>query len=191
MHQSIHISYNNNCIQCDEFIIRAQNCKNTGGVRAHFLQKYERYTGRNTSAGKNCFFSNAITQFLDGPFNGLSGLFKLQFLSSDSFFYQLGSENFILARNYEKVRVRNHCWSNYTGENTKIQVVTGNFLKTPVHMGVPVFIRPGSPHCVFNIKPVIETLDLASSSAESSERLRVTACQLPGHLAHDQRCCYL
>ena len=127
MHQSIHISYNNNCIQCDEFIIRAQNCKNTGGVRAHFLQKYERYTGRNTSAGKNCFFSNAITQFLDGPFNGLSGLFKLQFLSSDSFFYQLGSENFILARNYEKVRVRNHCWSNYMGEITKIRAFYGQF----------------------------------------------------------------
>ena len=35
---------------CDKFLIRAQICKNTGGVRAHFLQKYEGYTGKNTSA---------------------------------------------------------------------------------------------------------------------------------------------
>ena len=54
-------------MQCDEFLIQAQICKNTGGVRAHCLQKYERYSGKNTSAnskiffknGKNCFFNNA------------------------------------------------------------------------------------------------------------------------------------
>ena len=155
-HQSIHIIW---LYSVWRIYYTSTKLQKYSGVRAHFLQKYERNTGRITSAdsqkfiffknGKNCFFSNAITQFLDGPFNGLSGLFKLQFLSSDSFFYQLGSENFILARNYKKVRVRNHCWSNYMGEITKIQVFTGDFLETPVHMGVPVFIRPGSSHCVF------------------------------------------
>ena len=58
--------------QCDQFLIRAQICKNTGRLRAHFLQKYERFTGKNTSAdsqififlknGKTYFFNNAITQ---------------------------------------------------------------------------------------------------------------------------------
>ena len=38
---------------------------------------------------------SAITQLLDGPFNSLSGLFKLELLSSDSYFCQVGSENFI------------------------------------------------------------------------------------------------
>ena len=32
-------------MQCDEFLIQAQICKNTGGVRAHFLQKYEALYG--------------------------------------------------------------------------------------------------------------------------------------------------
>ena len=41
--------------QCDKFCIRAQICKNTVGVRAHFLQKYERYTGKNTSADSQIF----------------------------------------------------------------------------------------------------------------------------------------
>ena len=82
-------------------------CKNTSVIRVKIRALTVKYLIFQNS--KNCFYNNASTQFLDGPFNGLSGLFKLQFLSSDSFFYQLGSENFILARNYEKVRVRNHC----------------------------------------------------------------------------------
>ena len=58
--------------QCGQFLIRAQICKNTGGTRADFLQKYECHTGKNTSAdsqifnflknGKTYFFNNAITQ---------------------------------------------------------------------------------------------------------------------------------
>ena len=51
-------------------------------------------TGKNTSAdshiryfknGNNCYCNSAITQLLDGPFNGRSGLFKLELLSSDSY----------------------------------------------------------------------------------------------------------
>ena len=32
-------------MQCDEFLIQSQICKITGGVRAYFLQNYERYMG--------------------------------------------------------------------------------------------------------------------------------------------------
>ena len=55
--------------QCDEFLVRAQICKNAGGVRAHFLQKYERYTGKITRADSEIFnFSNmARIVFLTVP----------------------------------------------------------------------------------------------------------------------------
>ena len=153
-------------LQCNEFLIRAQICKNTGRVQAHFLQKFERYTGKNRSTDSqifkfskmariafstipkrfrtpfltlsnhienysavesDCHLSLQCCQILDRSFNGLSGLLKLELLSSDSFYCQEGSENFIEARNYEKVRVKNHCWSNYTGKITKIEVSSGRF----------------------------------------------------------------
>ena len=41
--------------QCGQFLIRAQICKNTGGTRADFLQKYECHTGKNTSADSQIF----------------------------------------------------------------------------------------------------------------------------------------
>ena len=63
------------------------------GYAQIFLQKYKRYTGKQSNIqffknGKNCCFNNAITQFLDWPFNGISGLLKLELLSSDSFYCQ-------------------------------------------------------------------------------------------------------
>ena len=51
--------------QCDQFLIRAQICKNTGRLRAHFLQKYERFTGKNTSADSQIF--NSRPTFLTMP----------------------------------------------------------------------------------------------------------------------------
>ena len=90
--------------QCDEFLVRAQICKNTGGYKRIFLQKYERCTGKNTSAESqlihfskraNCHLFLQCCQLLEGPFNGLSGLFKLELLSFDSFYCQGGYENFI------------------------------------------------------------------------------------------------
>ena len=72
-------------LQCDEFLIRAH----------FFLQKYDRYTGKNTSAESQIFnFSKmARIAFLTMPSlrpfsNGLSGPFKLELLSSDSFYCQ-------------------------------------------------------------------------------------------------------
>ena len=65
-----------------------------GGVRMHFLQKYERYTGKNTSADRQIFnFSKmawiAFLKILSlRPFISLSGLLKLELLSSDSFYCQ-------------------------------------------------------------------------------------------------------
>ena len=58
-------------------------CKNTSviQVKKQALTNIQFFQNDN-----NCFFNNAITQFLYGPFNGLSGLFKLELLSSDSFY---------------------------------------------------------------------------------------------------------
>ena len=104
--------------------------KKAGGLRVHcFWQKYEGYSGKNTTADSQIFkFSKmARIAFLTmpslRPFNGLSRHFKLELLTSDSFYCQGGSENFIRARYYEKVRVKNHYWSNYTGKITKIRAI--------------------------------------------------------------------
>ena len=74
----------------------------------HFLQKYERYTSKNTNADSQIFnFSKmARIDFLTMPkrfttpfltlWNHIEKrLLKLELLSSDSFYSQGGSENFI------------------------------------------------------------------------------------------------
>ena len=75
--------------QCDQFLLRAQICKNTGGVRAHFFAKIRTLTVKYSIFRKwqELLFLQCC-QFLDGPANNLSGLCKLELLSSDSFYFQ-------------------------------------------------------------------------------------------------------
>ena len=93
---------------CDEFLIQALICKNTGGVRAHFLPNYERCMGKiRALTVKYSIFQKRIAKLLNNairPLNSPSRPFKLELSTSDLLCCQGGSEYFICARNYEKVK---------------------------------------------------------------------------------------
>ena len=137
-------------MQCDKFLIRAQICKKK------IQWGYERIFCKNTS-GKNASADSQIFSFSKlaniafltmpslRPFIGLSGHFRLDLLTSDSFYCKGGSENFIKARYYEKVRIKKRLLKQLYGGNHKN---TGNFLKMPIYISGPLFVRAGSSHWV-------------------------------------------
>ena len=113
-------------------------CKNTSVIRVKIRALTVKYSVCQN--WQKLFF---LTMASLRPFIGLSGHFKLDLLTSDSFYCKGGSENFIKARYYEKVRIKKRLLKQLYGGNHKN---TGNFLKTPIFTSVPVFIREGSSH---------------------------------------------
>ena len=93
------------------------------------------------------FFNNAITQFLDWPFDGLSRLFKLELLSSDSFYCQGALKTSFRREIAKRCALRTIAEAIIQAISQKYRRFTGDFLKTPVYTAVPVFIQAGWSHC--------------------------------------------